>query len=339
MEENKGKHLTLSDRREIEDMLNKGYEINRIAIRLGKTYNAIKYEVTQHSRIIKVNNQEESNSDAMTKTVYDANAAHHKAYTKRHLASFRGKKILRNPALNQFIDKALLSFQSPEAIAGRLKTGIEGLPFVSRSTIEEYLNSVWGEHIRVELKKFKKKYKRRRNHNKKPALDGRIFIDERPEEIVKRKRVGDVEMDFIVSGKGGAGYLLTVRDRKTRKNFIRKLCPVTFENLKSALLEIKSKFPELKSITTDNDLLLSQHNILSHTLEVPIYFCHPYSSWEKGSVENLNKFIRKFIRKGSDISSYSKAMIQKIEDISNNLYMAVLDYLTPNEAYMKEIKS
>lgn len=143
-------------------------------------------------------------------------------------------------------------------------------------------------------------------------------------------------MDFIVSGKGGAGYLLTVRDRKTRKNFIRKLYPVTFENLKFALLEIKSKFPELKSITTDNDLLLSQHNILSETLEVPIYFCPPYSSWEKGSVENLNKFIRKFIRKGSDISSYSKEMIQRIEDISNNLYMAVLGYLTPNEAYKKE---
>ena len=339
MEDNKGRHLTLSDRREIEDMLNKGYKISRIAIRLGKTYNAIKYEVAQHSRIIAMNDQEGNGTDVVTRTVYDANAAHHKAYTKRHLASFRGKKILGNPALHQFIDKALLSFQSPEAIAGRLKTGIEGLPFVSRSTIEEYLNSVWGEHIRVELKKFKKKYKRRRNHNKKPALDGRTFIDERPEVIVKRERVGDVEMDFVVSGKGGAGYLLTVRDRKTRKNFIRKLYPVTFENLKSALLEIKSKFPELKSITTDNDLLLSQHNILSHTLEVPIYFCHPYSSWEKGSVENLNKFIRKFIRKGSDISSYSKAMIQRIEDISNNLYMAVLGYLTPNEAYMKEIKS
>ena len=91
MEENKGKHLTLSDRREIEDMLNKGYEISRIAIRLGKTYNAIKYEVVQHSRIIKLNDREENGPDAVIITVYDAEVAHHKAYTKRHLASFRGE--------------------------------------------------------------------------------------------------------------------------------------------------------------------------------------------------------------------------------------------------------
>ncbi len=99
---------------------------------------------------------------------------------------------------------------------------MDGLPFVSRSTIEEYLNSAWGEHIRVELKMFKKKYRRRQNHNKKPALDDRAFIDERPKEITNRERVGDVEMDLIVSGKGGVGYLLTVCDRKTRKSFTRK---------------------------------------------------------------------------------------------------------------------
>ena len=347
MEDTKGKHLTLLDRREIEDMLNKGYKIGRIAVRLGKTYNAIKYEIKQHSRVEKTrarkpqigktNNHNVNNPSSTTKTIYNAEVAHHKAYTKRHFASFRGKKILRSPALCQFIDKSLLSFQSPEAIAGRLRTGIEGLPFVSRSTIEEYLNSAWGEHIRVELKKFKKKYRRKTNHNKKPALDGRVFIDERPKEITNRERVGDVEMDFIVSGKGGAGYLLTVCDRKARKSFVRKLYPVTFENLKLALIQIKKEFKELKSITTDNDLLLSQHNILSEVLEVPIYFCHPYSSWEKGTIENLNKFIRRFIRKGSDIHTYSTAMIQKIEELANSRFMKVLSYLTPNEFYQREV--
>lgn len=330
MEETKGKHLTLLDRREIEDMLKKGYKISRIAVRLGKSHNAIKYEINQHSRLV-------YDSNGLKTLNYEAEVANHKAYVKRHYASFRGKKILKNPALHQFIDNALLSFQSPEAIAGRLKTGIDGLPFVSRSTIESYLNSAWGEHIRVELKKFKKKYRRRINHNKKSALDGRIFIDERPEEITRRERIGDVEMDFVVSGKGGVGYLLTVCDRKARKSFIRKLYPVTFEKLKLALIQIKQKFPELKSITTDNDLLLSQHNILSEVLGVPIYFCHPYSSWEKGTIENLNKFIRRFIRKGSDIHTYSTAMIQKIEDLANNRFMKVLGYLTPNEFYQKEI--
>lgn len=330
--ETKGKHLTLLDRREIEDMLKKGYKLSRIAVRLGKTYNAIKYEVNKHSRYI-VEDIDESKAKTL---VYEADIANHKAYTKRHFASFRGKKIMSHKALHDFIDTALLSFQSPEAIAGRLKTRFDGLPFVSRSTIESYLNSVWGEHIRIELKKFKKKYRRRINHSKHPALDGRMFIDERPTIITNRERIGDVEMDFIVSGKGGAGYLLTVCDRRARKSFVRKLYPVTFDNLKLALIQIKKKFPELKSITTDNDLLLSQHNILSEVLGVPIYFCHPYSSWEKGTIENLNKFIRRFIRKGSDIHTYSTAMIQRIEDLANNRFMKVLGYLTPNEFYQKE---
>ena len=190
----------------------------------------------------------------------------------------------------------------------------------------------------MEIAAFKKKYRRRVNHNKKPVIDDRIFIDERPEVIQNRKRVGDVELDFIVSGKNGRGRLVTVTDRRTRKSFIRKLFPVTVENLKLTLLEIKQKFPELKSITTDNDILFAQHNTLSRLLEVPIYFCNPYHSWEKGSIENLNKFIRKFIKKGSDIYLYTEGQIQKIEDLANNRYMQVLNYLTPEECYLRDTK-
>ena len=113
---------------------------------------------------------------------------------------------------------------------------------------------------------------------------------------------------------------------------------MTVENLKLTLLEIKQKFPELKSITTDNDVLFAQHNTLSRLLEVPIYFCNPYHSWEKGSIENLNKFIRKFIKKGSDIYLYTEDQIQKIEDLANNRYMQVLNYLTPEECYLKDAK-
>lgn len=324
------KHLTHADRREIEAMLKNNLSIRRIALRLNKSPACICKEIKRNSRA--------TSSRFGAPRNYEADVANHKAYTRRYYAGFKGKKIIKDKKLHDFIDKSLLAFQSPEAISGRLSTGIEGLPYVSRSTIEDYLNSVYGEHIRVDIKKFKGKYKRKRMHSKKPALDGRIFIDERPEAIINRERVGDVEMDFIVSGKHGEGHLLTVIDRKTRRSFIRKLYPVNFEQLTKLLLDIKKDFPELKSITTDNDILLRDHNTLTKVLGVPIFFCHPYSSWEKGSIENLNKFVRRFIRKGTDLRTYTEEQVKELEDLANNRFMMVLDYLTPNECYEKETK-
>ena len=186
------------------------------------------------------------------------------------------------------------------------------------------------------MDKFKKQYKRRRSRKLSEGLSERAFIDERPPTITNRERIGDVEMDFIVSGKSGSGYLLTVTDRKSRKSFVRKLLPVTVENLTNLLIEVKAEFPELESITTDNDILLAQHNLLAETLGVPIYFCHPYSSWEKGSIENLNKFVRKFIRKGSDISSYKNALIARVECLANGRFMEVLGFWTPDEFLERE---
>ena len=305
--------------------------MHRIALRLGKTVSAISQEIKRNSR---------SERTRFGKPrEYIAEVASQKAKNRRREASRRYKLILSNSKLRIFINTALLNFQSPEAIAGRLRTGREKLPYVSRNSIERYLNSVYGEAIRVELAEFKQQYKRRASRpDKKPTIDGRIFIDERPKEIQSRSRVGDIELDFIVSGRNGRGRLLTASDRRIRKSFLRKLYPVTMENLCAILLQIKHEFPELKSITTDNDILFAQHNTISHLLGIPIYFCNPYHSWEKGSVENLNKFIRRFIRKGSDISSYSGRQIHKIEDLANGRYMKVLNYLTPQECYQEEAR-
>ena len=121
-------------------------------------------------------------------------------------------------------------------------------------------------------------------------------------------------------------------DRKIRVGFIRLVLPVTVGNALEALLDIKQQFPELKSITTDNDILFRYHKQLEEALGVPFYFCHPYSSWEKGSVENFNGQARKYIKKGSDISQYGETYIQQTEDKLNKRYMAVLGYQTPKEA-------
>jgi IS30 family transposase len=267
--------------------------------------------------------------------LYDPGKADTKAQVRRKAAKYQAKKIVANPDLQAFVDKALMQRQSPGAIAGRLKAGLEpGLPYVSRDTLETYIHSVHGRQIEHQLKVLKAGQKRR-NKRKRPGTpppgDVKVYIDDRPSVITNRKRVGDIEVDFIVSGKAGSGCALTAADRKLRVGFIHKILPVTVGNALKALLDIKKQFPELTSITTDNDILWRYHKKLEAALGVPFYFCDPYSSWQKGSVENYNGQARKYIRKGSDISQYGEVYIQMVETKLNSRYMAVLGYQTPQE--------
>ncbi len=159
----------------------------------------------------------------------------------------------------------------------------------------------------------------------------RSHLDKRPQYIQNRERVGDAEADFILSGKSGHGILLTLACRKIRVSFIEEILEITIPQVHEAFQRIQKRFPELASISTDNDVLLQKHKELEKLLGVKIYFCHPYHSWEKGTIENTNKYIRKDIPKGSDISTYSKRFIRKLEAKLNRRFMEVLNYHTPQE--------
>lgn len=144
-----------------------------------------------------------------------------------------------------------------------------------------------------------------------------------------------MEADFIVSGKSGKGVLLTATDRKSRKSFLEIVYDVSIDEVHSAFERIQKEFPEMKILTLDNDILFKMHRTLERLLNVKIYFCHPYHSWEKGSIENLNRFIRKFIPKGSNLSKFSKKEIAEIEQKSNNRFLKCLRFATPDEVLEK----
>ncbi len=262
---------------------------------------------------------------------YDPKKANDKAAVRRKAAKFQGMTVVANRELQDFIEQELLKQQSPGAIAGRLATGLDGLPFASRDTIERFTRSIHGRRLEYQLKILKQKRRGRKKRPAVTALAGRTSIDVRPSVITNRERVGDVEADFIASGKTGIGYLLTVVDRRIRYGFIRKLLPVTVANMEQAFLDIQRAFPELKSITTDNDILFQHHERLEALLGIPIYFCDPYASWQKGSIENLNKQVRKYIPKGADISQYGHEYIQFVQVRLNSRFMSVLGYKTPAE--------
>lgn len=266
--------------------------------------------------------------------------AKHKAYVRKKYAKFQWMKIVEHKPLRDFIEKGLMEGRSPRSIALRVNRREKHLPNTSEDSIRRFLKSVHGRKIEAKRNKLKKK-KHGGGRKKLKKLDGRKFIDKRPQIIDKRGRTGDCEADFITSGKTGKGILLTVSDRKQRISFIEKVLPVTIKNVHRAFREIKKRYREMRTITTDNDILLDRHKQLEKELGVTVYFCHPYHSWEKGTIENTNGEIRKYIPKGSDISKYSKKFIRNIEKKINDRYMECLDSWTPEEAmdrYRKQKK-
>lgn len=265
-----------------------------------------------------------------TRGRYDAEKAAHKAYVRRHESKYQAMKIVGDDSLRKFVEQGLYDGQSPGNIAGRIREREKSLPNIGKDSIYRFIGSVYGRKI----ENFREKRKqRRRGRGKKVAqLKDRVFIDKRPKHINDRKRVGDTEADFIVSGKSGKGIILTLADRKTRVSFLEQILNVSIKNVHKAFGRIKKRFHELKSITTDNDILFRHHQRLEKLLHIKIYFCNPYHSWEKGTIENTNKQVRKDVPKGSDISKYSKRFIRSVEEKLNRRFMEVIGHETPSEA-------
>lgn len=239
---------------------------------------------------------------------------------------------MHDSVLRTFVDRALKEGRSPESIAGRLKHREKALRYVSKEGIKTYLHSVHGRQIEAWRKqRIAKTVRRKKRPQSRGTLDGRKFIEKRPHQATVRTRIGDVEADFIVSGREGRGILLTVADRTSRVAFIERIAIPTIRNMERAFLKIKKRFPEMKTVTTDNDLLFQQHQRLECLLAVEIYFCHPYHSWEKGTIERTNKEIRKYIPKGTTISFYSTQFIAKVERTLNERWMNVLQHAAPRE--------
>jgi len=239
-------------------------------------------------------------------------------------------KIVEHPDLRIFVERELYHDQSPENIAGRIKTHEKYVPRISKESIYRYIGSVYGRRIEYHRSKKKSRWRRRRVRVEK--LTQRTFIEKRPVSINRRMRIGNAEADFIVSGGDGTGIMLTVVDRKIRVAFLELILEVTIEQVHRAFLRIKKRYSELRTFTTDNDILFQHHRKLARLLGVKIYFCHPYHSWEKGSIENVNGVIRRTIPKGSNLSRYSKQFVRILEKKLNDRFMKCLGYRTPYEA-------
>lgn len=292
--------------------MNKGDKPFKIAKKIKKAYSSVWDEIKRNK----------------VKGKYDAKKAHQKSYSRRKYSKYQGMKVVSSDALQEKVDQLLLDDQSPEAIAGRIAKQEKELPPVSGPSIRRYIKSPYGRKIEI----HRNKRKRKRHHRQRKArLKDRKFIEERSISIQNRRRAGDAEADFIVSGKTGKGILLVVVDRKFRLPFLEQILKPSLEEVTNACLRIKKHYPEWKTMTTDNDLLFQHHKELEKILGITIYFCHPHHPWEKGEIENINGIIRFDIPKSSDISKYSKTFIEKLEAKLQRKIYECLNFLTPAE--------
>jgi IS30 family transposase len=163
------------------------------------------------------------------------------------------------------------------------------------------------------------------------------MIDERPKKVDKRLEFGHFEGDFIESGKDGKGSLLVLVERKTRYSFLRYLEDRTTEAVNRLVQKTLAGIP-IQSLTIDNDISFQKHRELSALIESEIFFCHPQSPHEKGTVENRNKAVRRYVPKKTDLSKVSKEAFLFVEEKLRNKYMKCLNFNTPKEEFEAEMK-
>lgn len=316
----KFKHFCPFERKRIERFLKLGKSYRFIALKLGRGVSSISDEVHRNS----------------VKGKYSADKADHKAYVKRKYSKNECMKVAMDAELEKFVKEGLRDDQSPECLSGRLKNVQKDIQYASTKAIYKFVYSPNGRQIEKHLysKAVHKKGGPKRGQS--ISIDGRTMIDERPQKVEKRLEFGHYEGDFIESGRDGKGSLLVIVERKTRYPFIRYIEDRTTKNVNKVVEEMLRGLP-IESLTVDNDISFQKHKELSKLIESEIYFCHPQAPHEKGTVENRNKAIRRYVKKRTDLSSIAKETFVFVEERLRNKYMKCLGYKNPKEVFGTEL--
>jgi IS30 family transposase len=299
----KAKKLSRTERLEISILLERGYSRRAIALALGRGKTAIADEIVHNS----------------TKGAYDPLKADAKARIRLRHRRLDWHKLDADHALQRTVVSMLQKHWNPDEIAGYLKRMKQ--PYVSKTAIYAWLRRGRGVRYCSLLYSKRQTKKKRMKKTRRTMIPDRVSIHRRFRGADNRTRYGHVEADTIVSGKRGNGAISVAVERKSRFVMLGKL-----ETLRpaehAAILRGMLARCMVKSITFDNGIENKDHR----DLEIPTFFCDPYSSWQKGSVENANRMIRRYLPKGSDLSQVPQEELEAIADIINRKPRRVLGF-------------
>lgn len=311
--------LNLEDRERIAILKATGKSSREIAKELGRSHSTVLREMQR-------------NGARSNKADYLPHQADERAKVRKIAAAKRDR--LKNVTILSYVEAKLKLGWSPEQIAGRLTLDHPDLR-ISHEAIYQYIYTCKPSLIGYLPRRHKKRrsagfYRKPRGFN----IPNKISITERPEWINDRSEFGHWEADSAVC-YGHHAALNVLTERKSRFVQITKISRKTAEHTADAIqLRLSQYSPGVRrTITYDNGSENSQHKRTNDELGTQSYFCLPYHSWEKGTVENTIGLIRRFIPKGWDIDSIQYRFIKRIEFLLNNRPRKCLEFRTPLEVF------
>lgn len=302
--------LSKVERLEIAILLEKTYSKRAIARVLGRSPNTVSYEVKANS----------------VQGVYDPHKADVKAHVRKRNRRFQYSKIEKDPYLKKIIIAKLTEHWNPREIAGWIHIHHKEWT-ISTATIYTWLRTSRGDRYCDLLYSHRHYVHRHKNKTKRVLIPNRVGIEERPLEVTNRSVYGHYESDTIVSCRGGMGAILVLQERQGRCVHLWKLRGMKPAPCAGHLKEASASLG-VRSITFDNGI----ENVYHQSIGVPTYFCDPYSSWQKGGVENVNKMIRRYISKGTDLVTVSQTYLNWIADRINKKPRVILGFKSAYEA-------
>jgi transposase, IS30 family len=307
------KHLTEGQRYEIEALRKANVKQKEIARILGRHKSVISREISRNS--------DQRSGD------YRASLAERKC-RERHAS--KPKCIYFTDEIKEYVNNRLSDDYSPEQIAGEAKS--KGIKCVSHERIYQHIwankrnKGVLYKHLRQHGKRYRK---RGASKDKRGQIVGRNGIENRPQIVEKKERIGDLEADLVI-GKNHKGALLTINDRATGMLYMKKIESKEAAVVEQGMIELLGHFQtKIHTVTTDNGKEFANHAKIAEKLDIDYYFARPYHSWERGANENLNGLIRQYFPKGSDFEHITHEQVNHVIQKLNNRPRKRFGYLSP----------
>lgn len=316
--------LTLSDREEISRGIATHQSLRVIAAQLGRSPSTISREVKRNGGIEN----------------YRAAQADQNAWDRSHRP--KQCKLAINPKLSRIVATKLKRQWSPEQIAGWLKRAYpqDEHNQVSHETIYRSLFIQARGVLKKELQQCLRSQRAiRRSRHASLKRDGlgqitnTVSIRERPASVEDRAVPGHWEGDLLAGSKNS--YIATLVERHSRYVMLAKVKNRTTDSVISALIKQSHKLPEelYKSLTWDRGTEMADHHKFTLATNIDVYFCDPYSPWQRGSNENTNGLLRQYFPKGTDVSVYSQAKLNAVARQLNERPRKTLEFETPAERF------
>jgi transposase, IS30 family len=309
-------HLNQEERDQLAVMRGQGKTLREMAQVLGRSFGTLSRELRRNEGTLER---------------YFPHAAQRKAAQRASL-SHRSQR-LEHPGLRQRVWTLLEKGWSPELISGRLKHYEPELPSVSPEAIYQWIYRDRRDLIRCLARAHRKRFPRRSRLKNRIRIPRRVSVRERGLAAQNRSQAGHWETDLLVGP--GMEALQVLVERQTRYSRMQKIVNKGAGPSRAALTHLFESIPRAlrRTITYDNGPENTEHEILNEDVGLQSYFCEPYHSWEKGTVENTNGLIRRFIAKGTKLETFPDPWIVQVEDWLNNRPRKVLNYQTPREAF------